>query len=111
MKKIVIVLISCFVFAGLLFETGIGSENYKSGKDDSEHHGENESKISGKVEKLPQDLIGTWVVEGKEIVVTKDTVIKEDHGKPAVGVYVEVEGYYTEKTFTARKIEIKGAHK
>ncbi len=68
-----------------------------------------ETKLYGTVEKLPQDRIGTWIVEGREIVVTADTRIKEKHGKVEAGAYVEVEGNSTGKTFTAYEIEVKKA--
>jgi hypothetical protein len=110
MKNIVTVLVSSLVFAGLFVGTGIASEYERSGKD-YEHSERHEDKIYGTVEKLPKDVIGTWVVDGKEILVTKDTFVKEEYGKPAVGAYVEIEGSYTGKTFTAHKIEIKGKHK
>jgi hypothetical protein len=68
-----------------------------------------ESKIYGTVEKLPQGEVGTWIVNGREIVVTKDTRIKEKHGKAEAGAYVEVEGNGTGNTFTAYEIEVKRA--
>jgi hypothetical protein len=69
--------------------------------------GDYESKIYGIVEKLPQDLVGAWVVNNREIMVTKDTRIKEKHGKVEAGAYVEVEGNVAGKTFTAYKVEVK----
>jgi hypothetical protein len=111
MKKIVTVLVSALVFAALFVGTGIASEYERRGGKDYEHSEKHEGKIYGTVEKLPKDVIGTWVVDGKEILVTKDTFVEEEYGKPAVGAYVEIEGSYTGKTFTARKIEIKGKHK
>jgi hypothetical protein len=66
-----------------------------------------QSKIYGTIEKLPQVLVGTWVVRGREIIVTRDTVIKEKHGKPEVGAYVEVEGSVFGNAFTAYEIEVK----
>ncbi len=70
-----------------------------------------ETKLYGTVERLPQDRIGTWIVEGREIVVTADTRIKEKHGKAEAGAYVEVEGNSTGKTFTAFEIEVKRTKK
>jgi hypothetical protein len=72
----------------------------------SEHH---ESKYYGTVEKMPKDRIGTWVVKGREIVVTSDTRIEEEHGRAEAGAYVEVEGTIAGKSFTAHKIEVKRA--
>ncbi len=68
-----------------------------------------ESKIYGIVEKTPRGEIGTWIVSGREIVVTKDTRIKEKHGKAEAGAYVEVEGIADGKTFTAYEVKVKRA--
>lgn len=76
-----------------------------------EHSERYESKIYGTVSKIPEGGIGTWVVNGKEVLVTKDTLIKEEHGKAVVGAFVEVKGSYDGKTFTAYKIEVKRAKK
>jgi len=76
---------------------------------ESGHNERYESKIYGTVEKLPEGLLGIWQVKGKEISVTKDTLIKEKHGKAAIGAYVEIEGTYQDKTLVARKIEVKRA--
>lgn len=69
--------------------------------------GDYESKIYGVVEKLPLGELGIWIVNGREIVVTRDTRIKEKHGKAEAGAYVEVEGSVTGKTFTAYEVEVK----
>jgi len=111
MKKIVMVLVSSLVFAVLFVGTGIASEYERRGGKDYERGERHEGKIYGMVEKLPKDVIGTWVVDGKEILVTKDTFVKEEYGKAVVGAYVEIEGSYIGKTFTARKIEIRGKRK
>jgi len=70
-------------------------------------HGWYESKIYGTIEKVPEKGIGTWIVNGREVVVTEGTFIKEEYGKAAVGAYVEVKGSYDGKTFRAYKIEVK----
>lgn len=70
-----------------------------------------ESKIYGTVEKAPSGRVGSWVVNGREIAVTRDTRIKEEYGTAAVGAYVEVEGSNTGKLFSAHKIEVKRAKK
>lgn len=69
--------------------------------------GREELKIRGTVEKLAAGKDGKWIVNGEEILVSKDTVIKEKHGKAEVGAYVEVEGRRVGTTFSARKIEVK----
>jgi len=72
------------------------------------HPGTYESKIYGIVEQLPEKgLSGIWVVNGREITVTKDTILKEKHGRAEVGAYVKMEGTHADKTFTAREIEVK----
>jgi len=68
-----------------------------------------ESKFYGTVEIMPEGIDGIWVVNGKEVLVTKETVVKEKHGKAAVGAYVEIEGNLSGKTFTAYEIEVKRA--
>lgn len=68
-----------------------------------------ESKFYGTVERLPKDLVGVWIVNGREIVVDKDTRIKEKHGRAEVGVYVKIEGFNREKSFVAAEIEVKQA--
>ncbi len=76
---------------------------------DSRQAGDYESKIYGTVERLPQGEVGIWIVNGREIVVTRDTRIKEKHGKAEAGAYVEVEGNVTGNTFTAHEIKVKRA--
>ena len=110
MRKVVVVSIGCLILTALVIGAGFASDSGRSGKK-SGHSEQHESKIYGTVEKLPQEVPGAWIVDGNEILVTKDTFIKEDHGRPAVGAYVEVEGSYSGSTFIARKIEIKGRHK
>jgi len=88
------------------------SSSYKDGETHERHESSrNESKFYGTVEKLPADRIGIWMVHGREILVTKDTRIKEEYGKAAVGSYVEVEGNNSGKNFSAYKIEVKRARK
>lgn len=91
--------------------TVLASEYERHGGKEYEHHERYESKIYGTVSKIPEGGLGTWVVNGKEVLVTKDTFIKEEHGKAAVGAYVEVKGSYDGKTFHAYKIEVKRARK
>ena len=85
----------------------------REGDEATEHRGtgKSESKFYGTVQKIPADRLGTWVVNSREIMVTKETRIKEEYGSAAEGAYVEVEGNNTGKTFTAYKIEVKRAKK
>ena len=66
-----------------------------------------ESRMSGTVEKLPAGLIGTWQVDGREISVTGETLIKERLGKAAVGAYVQVEGTCSDKALDASRIFVR----
>ncbi len=67
------------------------------------------AKFYGTVERLPEKgWEGTWIVNGREILVTGHTKIEEEYGRVAVGSYVKVEGNYSGKTFTAYEIEVKG---
>lgn len=62
----------------------------------------------GNVEKMPESgTIGEWVVAGRTVLVSKDTVIKEKHGKLQIGAYVEVEGTDKNGKFLASELETK----
>jgi hypothetical protein len=111
MKKIVSLLVGSLILAVLFVGAGIASEYERRGGKDYERSESHEGKIYGTVERIPKDVIGTWVVNGKEILVTKETFVKEEYGKSEIGAYVEIEGSYIGKTFTAHKIEIKRKHK
>jgi len=69
--------------------------------------GKEGQKIYGTIEKIPAGNDGLWMVNGKEVLVTRDTVIREKHGKAVVGAYVEVEGIYSDNALSASKIEVK----
>lgn len=99
--------LSLVVADGVVFSSEYERHEGK-GYEHSERYG---SKIYGTIEKVPNGLIGTWVINGKEILVTKDTFIKEEYGRAEVGAYVEVYGRYSDKTFTAYKIEVKRARR
>lgn len=71
-------------------------------KRDSRH-----ARIYGVVEKIPATGLGIWIINGKEVSVTKDTIIDEEHGKPVVGAYVEVKANYSRGIYSAKKIEVK----
>jgi Domain of unknown function (DUF5666) len=62
----------------------------------------------GNVEKMPEGgMVGEWVVGGRTVTATKDTVFKEKHGKLQMGAYVEVEGTEKDGKFMASEIETK----
>lgn len=69
---------------------------------------EKEYILQGRIEKLPADgLIGTWIVSGKKVTVTKDTQIDDDErAKIAVGVNVDVEGENIGSSISADEIEV-----
>ncbi len=78
-----------------------------TGDHEAREVGKYESKFYGTVDDLPQDLIGIWVVNGRRIVVTMETRIKEKHDRPEPGAYVGVEGSNTGAMFTASEISVK----
>lgn len=105
MKTLSRVLAVCLLLAlagGTVFASEDEEREYRRGA-------RYESKFYGTVEKIPEGIDGVWIVNGKDVLVTKDTVIKEKHGKAAVGAYVEIEGDLSGKTFTAYEIEVKRA--
>lgn len=110
MKTLSVVLVAGLAFA-LTTGTVLASEYERHGGKEYEHHERYESKIYGTVSKIPESGLGTWVVNGREVIVTKDTFIEEEYGKAVVGAYVEVKGSYDGKTFRAYKIEVKGARR
>ncbi len=101
----------------IVLAAGLGLSLASGAVQAGEHHhfdgrhgaisGSYEFKLYGTVEKTPQDLIGTWVVRGRQIVVTRDTRIDEEHGRAGTGAYVEVEGTVVNNTLTAYKIDVK----
>ena len=67
-------------------------------------------KFLGRIEKLPDTSarIGDWVISGRTVKVTMNTIINSDHGAPMVGSLVEVEGLaQTDGSIIATKIEVK----
>ncbi len=80
----------------------------KNNAPDVKGHRHYNNEFYGTVESMPKDgYEGIWVINGREILVTRDTFIKEKHGKVKAGVFVEVEGSFTGKTITAHEIEVK----
>jgi len=73
--------------------------------DDHERH--NRSKFYGTVEEMPDNLHGTWIVNGRAITVTPQTYIEQEHGRAAVGAFVEIKGRYDGRDFDANEIEVK----
>jgi len=111
--KIVSTILAIGIVLSLSGTTAFSSEDeryeereYGRGHENREGY---ESKFYGTVEKIPEGVIGHWMVNGRDFLVTKDTRIKEKYGRAEVGAYVEIEGYYTGKTFFAHEIEVKRA--
>ncbi|MCB5190841.1 DUF5666 domain-containing protein [Methylobacillus arboreus] len=50
-----------------------------------------EEEFYGVIESRPQTDVGTWVVSGRQLNVTKDTELEQKHGPLVVGACVEVE--------------------
>jgi hypothetical protein len=79
--------------------------------DDREHH-TSSAKFYGTVEALPPSVRnGIWWVNGREVIVSPRTKIKEKRGSIAVGAYVKVEGYLSGMGLAADEIEIKGSRR
>ena len=79
---------------------------------DSDEHGEyaslSSAKFYGIIDELPRDsIIGTWLINGRQVAVTRGTEIEQKRARLAPGVYVKVEGYYSGSMFVAEEIEVK----
>ncbi len=105
--KIVSTILAAGAVLLLTVATVFGSEHERQEGKEYNHHERGESKFYGTVERIPEGTLGTWNVNGREILVTKDTRIKEKHGRAKEGTYVKVEGGYSDKTFIAHEIEVE----
>lgn len=93
---------SAIILAGVMILTG---QQFVQASDD---YGEGyRSKFYGTVEKIPQDYIGTWIVNGRAVEVTTSTKIEEEYGRATLGSYVEIKGRNDGQIFYARELEIK----
>lgn len=73
-----------------------------------EKQGAYDVKLYGTIEEMPErGYPGVWIVNGRRINVTSDTVIKKKHGMPETGAYVAVEGHYSGQELSAYEIEVK----
>jgi hypothetical protein len=70
-----------------------------------------EMDFRGAIESLPgAGFVGDWMVSGKTVHVTATTRIDSEHGTPAVGAFVEIQGTArTDGSIDAVKIEVKMA--
>jgi hypothetical protein len=74
-----------------------------------EHRGRlSSAKFYGIVDALPQNtILGTWLINGRQVAVTRGTEIEQKRARLAPGVYVKVEGYHSGSVFVAEEIEVK----
>jgi len=68
-------------------------------------------KFYGTIKSISESGKCVWVVNDKEVFVTADTRIEEEHGKASVGAYVEVRGGFLGNAIIAEEIEVKKAAK
>jgi hypothetical protein len=109
MKKLIITIVMGLyvaLSAGTVFASGNDHQG-RNHDDHGDHDDQNNRKIYGKVQSLPNGRIGVWNVNSKEIIVSQNTLISEQHGKAEVGAYVEVKGFSNGNTLNAHKIEVK----
>jgi len=63
--------------------------------------------FKGRIEAMPsQGLIGSWVVEGRTVIVTDGTRFKQKKGRVGIGVRVKVQGRVSSGPITAKKIVV-----
>jgi len=110
LKKNILILsalmLGCSLFAGPVRASG-DERNERSEYEGRERYRE-ESKLYGVIEKMPESgYNGTWIINGKTVLVSDTTRIKEKYGRAAVGRYVEAEGVRNGDSFTAYEIEVE----
>ncbi len=70
---------------------------------------ENDSNFYGNVQTIPAGRIGMWVIGGRNVQVTANTNIHNEHGTIQVGDYVEVKGYaQSDGSFLAYEMDRQG---
>lgn len=80
----------------------------RADSDEYEYGRRNSAKFYGIVDTLPQNsMFGTWLINGRQVAVTRDTEIEQKRGRIAPGVYVKVEGHHSGSVFVAEEIEVK----
>lgn len=109
MKGLMAVFAAIVILLAGMPDMASSSSHEKNRGDNYGHDERYESKFYGVVTKIPEGGIGTWIVSDREVIVTKNTFIEEEHGRAAAGAYVKVEGSHTDNTFNAYKIEVKRA--
>lgn len=113
MKTVMVTLVLGLVLGCMACPVFSSEDDFEHGRriDDGVHGPAGyRSKIYGTVEKLPETgLLGIWIVNGREFVVTERTRLEQKHGLLEPGAYVEIKGMKSENTFTAEKVEVKRA--
>jgi len=70
-----------------------------------------EFEVYGRVESLPEGLIGEWTVDGVVYAATESTEFKQEHGAFAVGSCVKIHAFNATTPATIREIETeRGFH-
>ncbi len=66
-----------------------------------------DNDFHGLIESRPEGKAGTWMIGGRQVVVTERTKFKEEHGPLTVGACAEVdhEGNFVEKIESEEKSE------
>ncbi len=97
----------CALFAGTLYASG--DERHERYEYEGRERHRGESKIYGSIEKMPeQGYKGTWIINGRQVLVSDSTRIKEKYGRAVAGSYVEVKGVRNnDNSFTAYEIEVE----
>lgn len=81
---------------------GIGSSNSPSYSERAEN-----GEFYGTISSKPQGMLGTWIIDGREVYVNELTRIEEEYGRAEIGARVEVKGHFMKGTFVAREFEVK----
>jgi len=63
------------------------------------------TKFKGRIEQMPTEFIGDWIVAGRTVRVTEDTKLSGE--TPAVGLVAEVDGLDWGDYVEAEKVKVK----
>ncbi|MEZ4867664.1 MAG: DUF5666 domain-containing protein [Caldilineaceae bacterium] len=74
-------------------------------------HPGREFEVYGRVETMPDDLIGTWVIKGITYTTTSDTEFDTDHGAFAVDSCVKLHATSTTTPPTIRELETVSSYR
>jgi len=88
--------------------SGKKTDKSKSGEYSSYQERVYNSKFSGIIEAIPETgYDGLWIIDGRKVEVTSQTLIDETDGTASQGAYVKVKGVRKGGTITAYEIAIK----